>query len=397
MSGPDRSAPWRAELDALADAGLRRQLRRVNGIQGREVTLDGARVLNFSSNNYLGLAGNREVVEANLAGVRRAGAGAGASRLIVGNMVEHELLERELAALHEVDAVLLFNTGYQANVGTLQAIAGVEDEVFSDALNHASVIDGCRLARAKVTVFPHGDLEALEQALSVSTARRKIVVSDAVFSMDGDRADVAALRALADRHEAVLMLDEAHAVGALGPSGRGVAAEVGVVADIHVGTLGKAFGSFGAYVAGPSELRELLLNRARSFVFTTALPPGVAAASRCAVSLARGPEGDELRRRLRFRIDDLSRGLARRGWLGEGAGTSAIFPILVGAERRAMECSAALLERGIYAQGIRPPTVPRGTSRLRVALMATHTPDDIHRLLDGLSDLASAGLLPEGS
>jgi len=395
VSGPDRSAPWRAELDALAAAGLRRQLHRVNGIQGREVVLDGATVLNFSSNNYLGLAGHREVVLASSAAVRESGAGAGASRLIVGNMVEHELLERELATLHEAEAVLLFNSGYQANVGTLQAIAGVEDEIVSDALNHASIIDGCRLSRAKVTVFPHGDLDAVDSALDRSTARRKIVVSDSVFSMDGDRADVVGLRAVCDRRGALLMLDEAHAVGALGPSGRGIAAEAGVIADVHVGTLGKAFGSFGAYVAGPSALRELLINRARSFVFSTALPPAVAAAGRTAVSLVRGPEGDELRRRLRSRSDDLSRGLARRGWLAEGAGSSPIFPILVGEEGRAMECSAALLERGIYAQGIRPPTVPRGTSRLRVTLMATHTPDDIHRLLDGLADLAAAGLLPE--
>ena len=359
------------------------------------MVLDGATVLNFSSNNYLGLAGHREVVLASSAAVRESGAGAGASRLIVGNMVEHELLERELATLHEAEAVLLFNSGYQANVGTLQAIAGVEDEIVSDALNHASIIDGCRLSRAKVTVFPHGDLDAVDSALDRSTARRKIVVSDSVFSMDGDRADVVGLRAVCDRRGALLMLDEAHAVGALGPSGRGIAAEAGVIADVHVGTLGKAFGSFGAYVAGPSALRELLLNRARSFVFSTALPPAVAAAGRTAVSLVRGPEGDELRRRLRSRSDDLSRGLARRGWLAEGAGSSPIFPILVGEEGRVMECSAALLERGIYAQGIRPPTVPRGTSRLRVTLMATHTPDDIHRLLDGLADLAAAGLLPE--
>ncbi|HUH03512.1 MAG TPA: 8-amino-7-oxononanoate synthase [Kofleriaceae bacterium] len=394
MSQEDRDREWREDLTNLSARGLRRKLRLVVGAQGRLVELDGQARVNFSSNNYLGLSAHRELAARAAQASREVGCGATASRLIVGNMAEHELLEHELAAFHGTAAALLLNTGYSANIGILQAICGPEDEVFSDALNHASIIDGCRLSRARITVVPHLDLAALERGLKTSTARRKLVVTDSVFSMDGDRADVAGLARLAAEHGAALMLDEAHAIGVVGPRGRGLAAEVGVRADIHLGTLGKAFGSFGAYVAGSRALVELLLNRARSFVFTTGLPPGVVAASRAALEIVAGPEGEDLRRRLRLRVEELTQGLRRLGLPASAA--SPIFPIIVGDEGRTMECCEALLALGVYAQGIRPPTVPRGTSRLRIALMATHTPEDVRTLLGAIRGLIDRGLLPAG-
>lgn len=388
---------WRQELERLADAGLRRSLRHVSGAQGPIVILDGQSVVNLSSNNYLGLAANRRIEDAAVGAIRESGTGAGASRLISGNMTEHDALEQELGSFHGLGSALLFNSGYQANVGVIPAIAGRDGAVFSDTLNHASIIDGCRLARAAVHVYPHGDLAALEKALRDSTAGQKVIATDAVFSMDGDWAPLVELRALADRYDAALMVDEAHAVGVLGPSGRGVCAALGVTPDVLVGTLGKAVGSFGAYVAGVRELRELLLNRARSFVFTTALPPGVAAASRAGLALVAGPEGDNLRRRLGLRVEQLRLGLERLGLLAPGAGSSPIFPILIGDASRTMECCAVLLRAGIFAQGIRPPTVPRGTSRLRVALMATHSSEHVASFLTAISALQSDGLLPVDS
>lgn len=388
---------WRRELEELAEAGLRRRLRHVAGAQGPRLDLDGVSVVNLSSNNYLGLASSTALRDAAVAATREAGTGAGASRLISGNMTEHEALERELAGFHGAADALLFNSGYQANVGVLPVVVGRDGAVFSDALNHASLIDGCRLARAEVSVFAHGDLDQLAAMLAASTAERKLIVTDSVFSMDGDWADLVGLRALADEHGAGLMVDEAHAVGVLGPGGRGVSAALGVEPDVLVGTLGKAFGSFGAYVVGARELRELLLNRARSFVFTTALPPGVAAASRAGLGVAAGPTGDNLRRRLGLRIEQLRAGLERLGLLSPGAGRSPVFPIVIGDAGRTMECCEALLQRGLFAQGIRPPTVPRGTSRLRVALMATHQSEDVARLVEALAELQRVGLVPEAA
>jgi len=396
MSGPEAHMSFVIdELQALDDRGLRRRLRQVRGAQDRSVILDGREVLNFSSNNYLGLANHPEVIAAAERALQSAGVGAGASRLIVGSTTEHAALERALAAFADREAALLFNSGYHANLGIIPALVGPEDVVVSDALNHASLIDGCRLSRARVVVVPHRDLGALEAALRRARgARRRLVVSDAVFSMDGDRAPVAELRDATRRHGAMLMLDEAHAVGVIGPGGRGLAAEAGVSLDVQMGTLGKAFGSFGAFAAGSAPLVELLINRARSFVFTTALPPAVAAAARAAVELAGGEQGDRRRRALFDRVAAFAEGLAERGLLAEGAGQTPIFPILVGDEQRAMAACEALLAAGVYAQGIRPPTVPRGTSRLRFALGAAHTPEDIARALAELGRLADRGALP---
>lgn len=262
----------RAELRELSAAHLVRVPRVVDGAQGTRVRVDGLDVVSFASNDYLGLAGDPRLTAAAAAVLEEDGLGAGASRLIVGNHRQHVALEAELADWMQSEGTRLFNTGYAANVGVLTALLREGDVVFSDALNHASIIDGCRLARARVVVYPHLDLVALERALADVAGRRRIVVSESLFSMDGDLADVAALAALCHRHEAALILDEAHALGVLGPEGRGVAAAAGVVPDVVVGTFGKALGTFGAFVATSEAIATLLWNRARPLVFSTGLP-----------------------------------------------------------------------------------------------------------------------------
>jgi 8-amino-7-oxononanoate synthase len=378
------------ELERLVAAGLKRELRRWVGVHGARIELGGRSVASFSSNNYLGLAGHPALGAAASRTLGEAGLGSAASRLIAGNHAEHEALESELAAFHAAEAALLFNSGFQANVGVVPALVGRGDLVLSDQLNHASLIDGCRLSRAAVEVYPHGDVGVLEHLLAARrpSARRALVVTESVFSMDGDRAPLIELAALCARHGAWLMVDEAHAVGALGPRGQGIAAEVGVVPDVLVGTLGKAFGSFGAYVAGSQTLRQFLLHQARSFVFSTALPPALAAASRAALALVAGPEGDERRAVLAAHLDRFASGLRNAGLLAPGAGQTPIFPVILGDERRTMAAASQLAELGFHVQGIRPPTVPRGTSRLRIALSAAHSDDDLARLLLALEPLA---------
>jgi 8-amino-7-oxononanoate synthase len=383
------------ELEALEAAGLRRQMRRWTGAHGPWIQLGGRRLSSFSSNNYLGLAGDERIALGAARALECSGVGAAASRLIAGNHAEHEGLEAELAAFHGAEAALLFNSGFQANVGTIPALVGPEDLILSDQLNHASLIDGCRLSRARVEIYDHADPAAVAGLLAAHRrdARRALVVTDSVFSMDGDRAPLAALTELCRAHDAWLMVDEAHAVGVLGPGGRGLAAELGLAPEVVVGTLGKAFGAFGAYVIGSLRLRDLLLHRARSFVFSTALPPALAAAGRTAVSLVGGSEGEALRGALHRHIGTFSQGLGRLGLLAAGAGETPIIPLLVGTENAAMEVSNHLLEAGFHVQAIRPPTVPRGTSRLRFALMATHSPEQLEDLLGVLADLLRAGRL----
>ncbi len=382
-----------AELDRLQARNLRRHLRQVASPPGRVITLDGAAVLNFSSNSYLDLANHPTLKQAAIAAVSEFGTGSTASRLIVGNHRYHEELEAELAAFHRRDATVLFNSGYNANLGVVAALTDARDEIFSDALNHASLIDGCRLSRAHVHVYPHSDMAALADMLAQSKSRRRIVVSESVFSMDGDVALVADLAAICQKYDAALILDEAHAVGALGPGGRGIAAAEGVIADVHVGTMGKAWGSFGAYAAAEPEICDWLHNRVRPFVFTTSLPPAVIAANRAALSVLSGAEGDALRARLGENIAHLARGLAELKILLPGAGRSPIFPVMVGDDALVMECTRRLLRHGIYAQGIRPPTVPMGTSRLRFTLMVNHTAADIAAALEAIQLLQAAGLL----
>jgi glycine C-acetyltransferase/8-amino-7-oxononanoate synthase len=363
-------------LEELRASGLHRRLRLVEGAQGPRIQLDGQPVLLLCSNDYLSLAGDPRVREAAAEAALSWGAGAGASRLISGNMAPHRQLEERLAAFKGYERALLFGSGYLANVGTISALAGRGSVVFSDELNHASIVDGCRLARAETFVYRHGDLEHLAWGLAEAGGRAALIVTDGVFSMDGDVAPLEDLARLARSHSCRLMVDEAHATGALGPGGRGsvAAAELSGEVDLVVGTLGKALGSYGAYVCAGAELSEYLLNTARSFVFSTALPPPVLAAALAALAVLEAePERVE---RLRANAATLRAGLVAEG-LEAGGGESQIVPLEVGEAGLAMELCERLLERGVFAQGIRPPTVPPGSSRLRFSAMATHEPADL--------------------
>jgi 8-amino-7-oxononanoate synthase len=363
----------RTELAQLEAAHRLRVPRVLDGPQGPRVTLDGVQVLNLASNDYLALASDKRVLKAASSALEQTGAGAGASRLIVGNHRRHVSLESTIADWLRVAGVRLFNSGYAANVGTISTLVGPDDIVFSDELNHASIIDGCRLARAQIAVYPHLDLGALESLLGSRTGRRRVVISETLFSMDGDIADVEALSALAQRHSAALFLDEAHAVGVWGPEGRGIAASAGVIPDVLVGTCGKALGGFGAFVATTASIAQLLWNRARSLVFSTGLPPSVAAGVQAAIEIVRGTEGAQRRGDLIALARELRALLPGLG----GHPDSAIAPLLIGDDRKVMQVTAQLLERRIYAQGIRPPTVPEGTARLRISLSSGHTSGEI--------------------
>jgi 8-amino-7-oxononanoate synthase len=372
------------ELDAIDSRGLRRRLRTVGGSQDAEVEIDGRRVVLLCSNNYLGLASHPDVVEAAARATRDFGASAVSSRLISGHMSVHAALEERIAAWKGVEAALLFSTGYHANVGVISSLVGAGDVVVSDELNHASIIDGCRLSRARVAVYRHNDTASLAEVLAgCGDARRVLVVTESVFSMDGDTAPLAAIADLASAYGAWLMVDEAHAAGVFGPRGAGVVAALGLTArvDVHMGTLGKALGSFGAYVAGSRRLVDHLVNRARSFIFTTGLPPSAAAAASAALDVvAREPERAA-------RLLATARGLGERlraAGLDVPNLDSQILPVMVGDARQAVAAAERLLERGYYVAAIRPPTVPAGTSRLRLSLMATHRPehvDDVAREL----------------
>jgi 8-amino-7-oxononanoate synthase len=366
-----------SRLEELRESGLHRRLRLIEGAQGPRVQLDGRPVVLLCSNDYLGLASHPRVREAAAEAALGWGAGAGASRLISGNMAPHRRLEERLAAFKGYEATLLFGSGYLANVGTISALARRGTVVFSDELNHASIVDGCRLARAETFVYRHGDVEHLAWGLREAAGRGSLIVSDGVFSMDGDVAPLAELARLAREHGCRLMIDEAHATGALGPGGRGSVAAAGLSeeVDLVVGTLGKALGSYGAYVCADAELRDYLLNTARSFIFSTALPPPVLAAALASLELL---EAEPQRvRRLNANAATLRAGLQAEG-LAAGGGTSQIVPLQVGDAEPTMALCERLLERGVFAQGIRPPTVPPGSSRLRFSVMATHEEAELH-------------------
>jgi glycine C-acetyltransferase/8-amino-7-oxononanoate synthase len=360
-------------LEELRESGLHRRLRLVESPQGPEVLLDGRPVLLLCSNNYLGLAGHPLVREAAAEAAVRWGAGAGASRLISGSMEPHRALEQRLAAFKGYDSALLFGSGYLANSGVIAALARRGEVVFSDELNHASIIDGCRLARAETFVYRHADLDHLAWGLRSAGDRASLIVSDGLFSMDGDRAPLEGLLQLARRHRCRLMVDEAHATGTVGPGGRGTVAAAGLSGevDLLVGTLGKALGSYGAYVCGSDEMVEYLLNTARSFIFSTALPPPVVAAAQEALALLEAEPA--MVKRLGVNAAVLREALAAEG-LPIGTSESQIVPVRVGSAEQAMRLSEALLEHGVFIQGIRPPTVPEGSSRLRFTAMSTHDP-----------------------
>jgi glycine C-acetyltransferase/8-amino-7-oxononanoate synthase len=375
------------ELRELKSSALYRTLRSVKGDQGPVLHLDGREVLNFSSNNYLGIANHPALAAAAKEAIQRYGCGSGGSRLISGNMALHEELERRLAEFKGSESALVFNSGFQANTGILATLAGEGDVIFSDALNHASIIDGCRLSRAKTMVYAHGDLDQLEAALTQSAgSRRKLIVTESIFSMDGDEAPLAGIVELAERQGAMVMVDEAHATGLFGTSGAGVVAKLGLGDRVLVqmGTLGKALGGFGAYVAGSAALRELLINRCRSFIFTTALPPAVMAMAIAAIDLVR--QEPERRERLWNNCRYLADGLLGLGF-HVSAAAGPILPLIIGDADKCVKFSERLLERGVFAQGIRPPTVPPETSRLRVTAMATHTREHLDRALAAFAEI----------
>ncbi len=359
-------------LAELADAGLRRELRTVSGPQGRRVCLDGREVLLLCSNNYLGLANDPAVTAAASGAAYRWGAGAGASRLVSGSMALHSQLEKQLAEFHGCDAALLFGSGYLANLGTIAALAGEGGCVFSDELNHASIVDGCRLARAETVVYRHCDTEHLKWALGRSRARASLIVTDGVFSMDGDTAPIERLVKLARDSGARLLVDEAHATGAIGPGGRGTSAAAGAEAevDVIVGTLGKALGGYGAYVCARAEVVDLLMNLARPFVYSTALPPPTVAAAAAALEIvcAQPERVDRLGNNARH----LRLALESHG-LDLGPGDAHIVPLITGSADTALALCERGLDGGVFAQAIRPPTVPEGSSRLRLSVMATHS------------------------
>ena len=363
-------------LEELRDRGLYRRLRLVSGPQGPRVLLGGRQVLLLCSNNYLGLADHPKVRGAAAEAAMRFGAGAGASRLISGNMEPHRRLESRLAEFEGYEAALLFGSGYLANTGAIAALAGRGEVVFSDELNHASIVDGCRLARAETFVYRHGDLEHLAWGLREASGRGSLIVSDGLFSMDGDVAPLPQLLELARRHGCRLMVDEAHATGAIGPGGRGAVAAAGLSGEIDlvVGTLGKALGSYGAYVCASAETVDFLVNTARSFIFSTAPPPPSVAAASAALELV-SPHRVE---RLQTNADRFRAALAAEG-LDTGPSQTQIVPIEVGEAERTMELCERVLERGVFAQGIRPPTVAEGSSRLRFTVMATHRVGELER------------------
>ena len=375
-------------LAAVQQDGLYRTLRLVTGAQQGTITLDGREVLLLSSNNYLGLADHPTLKHAAQEAIARLGCGAGASRLISGNMALHQQLEQRLAAFKQTEAALVFPSGYHANIGVIAALMGPGDIIFSDALNHASIIDGCRLSRASVQIFRHRDMAHLTELLAASPrSGQRLIVTDSVFSMDGDVAPLADIVALARRHTAWVMVDEAHSTGVFGPRGAGVVEELGLENDIDIqmGTLGKALGGAGAYVAGCQELIDWLINRARSFVYTTGIPPAVAASALAALDVVR--HEPERRKQLWDNAAFLWHGLTELGYQ-LGPTRSPILPVLIGRATQTMALAEALLRRGIFAQGIRPPTVPDGTSRLRVTPMATHTRS---QLVQALAAFAAAG------
>lgn len=375
-----------AELQEIKRQGLYRQLRHVEGEQGPTIFLDGQEVLNLSSNNYLGLANHPAIRAAAKEAIDRYACGSGASRLISGNMTLHLELEESIAKLKGAEAALVFNSGFQANVGLLSTLVGEGDVIFSDALNHASIIDGCRLSRAEALIYPHCDLDRLESDLRKTQKNsKKLIVTETVFSMDGDIAPVREIADLAARFGAVVMVDEAHATGVFGPNGGGIVEEMGLVGQvlIQMGTLGKALGGFGAYVAGSRNLRDLLINRCRSFIFTTSLPPVVIAMAIAAIDIIK--KEPQRRRALRDNSRTLREGLERMGF-SLGRSGSQILPLMVGDSAKCMILAERLLQNGVFAQGIRPPSVPPGTSRLRIVPMATHTREQMEQALRAFKD-----------
>ena len=382
------------QLEALRARSLDRHLREISSAQGSEVATAGRRVINFSSNDYLGLANNSRLREAAISAINEFGVGAGASRLISGNLSPHLGLERALAKWKGTEAALCFSSGYAAALGTIPALVTKNEVVLLDKLCHASLIDGAKLSGAILRVFPHNHLRKLESHLEWARrerpGKRVLIVTESVFSMDGDRTPLRELLELKKRFGALLMLDEAHAVGVIGPNGRGLAAaenlDHGV--DVQMGTLSKALGASGGYICGSRTLIEWLINRARSFIYSTAPPPAIAAAALAAVDFLASPEGEQRRLLLWERIRLMQELLPRSELNKENrVASSAIFPWVVGDEKAALNLAAALQSNGFLVPAIRYPTVAKGTARLRITVTAAHEEVQIRALCDTIKRL----------
>ena len=375
------------DLDEIRDAGLWRELREIESAQSARIKFGGREFINFSSNDYLGLAGHPALGQAAREAIEQFGVGSGASRLICGSLQPHHELESALAKWQGTEAALVFSTGFAAAQGVLTSLLGRGDVVILDKKAHASMIDGAKLSGATLRVFRHNDLENLEKLLQWAADRggRVLVASESVFSMDGDHAPLAGIVELKERYGAWLMLDEAHAVGLYGPLGQGLAAAggLGERIEIRMGTLGKAVGAAGGFICGSRQLFDLLVNKARSFIFSTAPSPAVSAAARAGVELIQGAEGQSLRGQLWQRVNELRRGVASLGWKTP-AEPSAILPLIVGEEAKAVATMDHLREAGFFIPAIRYPTVPRNEARLRVTLTANHTAENIEQLVNAL-------------
>ncbi|MEO7166167.1 MAG: 8-amino-7-oxononanoate synthase [Spartobacteria bacterium] len=383
------------ELEALRARSLHRKLREIGTAQGPEVQIVGRQLINFSSNDYLGLAADPILRAAATAAIAEFGVGAGSSRLISGTQSPHVALEAALARWKRTAAAISFSSGYAAAVGTLPALASRQDVVILDKLSHASLIDGARLSGATIRVFPHNHLGKLESHLNWAQREhpeaRLVVVTESVFSMDGDRAPLRELVELKKRFQACLLLDEAHAIGVVGPHGRGLAAELGLEQeiDLQMGTLSKSLGVSGGYVCGSRSLIDWLINRARSFIFSTAPPPALAAAATAAIQFLASAEGEERRKILWKRIVQLRKKLPESG-AAFGKPGAAIIPWLVGDEQRALDLARSLQEEGFFVPAIRFPTVARGAARLRITLSAAHSEAQIDSLGEAISRLAAS-------
>ena len=375
------------ELNERAAQGLLRQRRTLNSPQSPHVVVDDKSYLSFCSNDYLGLANHPQLIAALQQGAQQWGVGAGAAHLVSGHFEPHHRLEQELAAFVGKPAALLFSTGYMANLGAVQALAGKGDTVFADRLNHASLNDAMLLSRAEVKRYRHNDMTQLAALLEQTKTGRKLIITDAVFSMDGDLAPLPELLALCEQYDAWLLVDDAHGFGVLGEQGRGSLAHCGIASEriIYMATLGKAAGVFGAFVAAERVVIDTLVNHARSYVYTTATPPALASAVLESLQLI--GQGDALREHLRKLIVQLRSGLADLPWELMPSDT-AIQPLLIGGNQAALALSEGLRERGIRVAAIRPPTVPQGTARLRITLSAAHSESDVAQLIGALHELA---------
>lgn len=372
-------------LEAIRGQGLYRELRTVESAQGTRLEVGGKTLLNFSSNDYLGLANHAAVKAEARAAIEQYGAGAGASRLICGSLKVHHELDAALAAFKDTAAALSFSSGYAAALGTIGALLEREDVIIIDKLVHACVVDAAKLCGAKLRVFAHNDMNELEELLKWARAKnvhRILIVTESVFSMDGDLAPLREIVELKDRYGAWLMLDEAHATGLFGANRRGLADafELAERVEIQMGTLGKALGSAGGFICGTQPLIDLLINRARTFLFSTAPVPAAAGAATAAIRVVQSPEGEELRTRVWARVDQLKNGLVGSRWPVPVV-RSPIIPLLIGDEGAAMEAAARLRSQGILIPAIRYPTVARGEARLRLTVSAAHTPEDIQELV----------------